>query len=112
MLNHLIHEFSLEKNSKIFEYIVPILNEHSKILENFLQIWYKIFDVKLRENLRDGNIFIELYENEKFEDIMQNLWGSECVLQMYFSHPKSDNFDGPWSIIKIEFSHYTFSGVF
>jgi hypothetical protein len=49
----------------------------------------------LRESLRDGNIFVNLNENEKFENFLKNLGGSEFVLQIFFSHPDFENFDGP-----------------
>ncbi len=112
MLEILIKNFSLSKNSAIYNYIFPIISEHEKILQKFLEIWYKIEEVALRENLRDGNIFVNLNENEKFENVLKNLGGSEFILQIFFSHPDFEYFDGPWSFIKIELSHHSFSGSF
>ncbi|PZM83593.1 hypothetical protein DLH72_03635 [Candidatus Gracilibacteria bacterium] len=112
MLKKLINHFSLQEKSVIYNYILPIIVEHNELLQNIKKFGYSLDEAKLRENLRDGNIFIELYENEKFTDIIENLAGSECILQLYFSHPESENFPGPGSVIKLELSHNSFSGSF
>lgn len=112
MIEILIKNFSLSTNSIIYNYISQIVSEHEKILQKFLEIWYKIEEVALRESLRDGNIFVNLNENEKFENFLKNLGRSEFVLQIFFSHLDFENFDGPWSVVKIELSHHSFSGSF
>lgn len=112
MIKTLLRDFSLKENSAIYCYIFPIIDEHKKILQKFLETGYKIEEIRLRESLRDGNIFLDLFENDKFENLQKNLGGNEWILQIYFSHPDFSHFDGPGSFIKTELSHHNFSGSF
>lgn len=74
MQNSFLHilqtRFFLQKNSPIDAYISGILAEHSELLERILSLGYEPYDARLQENLRDGNIFVRLNENEKFAKIL------------------------------------------
>lgn len=93
MIISFLKAFGLQENSPIFHYISPILHEHEKFLQKILETNYVLFDAKLRENLRDGTILLSLAENEKFENILESLSGSEFILQLYFDHSDSKIFD-------------------
>lgn len=93
MIISFLKAFGLQENSPIFHYISLILHEHEKFLQKILETNYVLFDAKLRENLRDGTILLSLAENEKFENILESLGGSEFILQLYFDHPDSKIFD-------------------
>lgn len=106
-----LQKFWLSENSKISEYIFPILEEHKIFLQNIFLSDYELFDAKLRENLRFWDVFIELNEEEKFLEMYQTS-GTEMILQLFFAHPDAEKFSWPGSVIKIELSHNSFSGSF
>lgn len=95
---------------EIYEYIKPIIDEHTDAIKALQEAGYRLSDAHMREIMLEWGRIVSLEDSENFADI-QNMSGAELNLVIVFLHPQFEQFDGIGSIIRLELSHHTMSGM-